>query len=394
MRNPFALKTEVLSTEMHLLLALLAAENGEDLPVRRPELFRGMDWESFIELAMHHRVYPNLYPKLKNLGKDVVPSRVISCLYNYYSRNTFQMLHLSGEMEFIGGELERKNIRALFLKGPVIAKDLYGDISLRTSCDLDLLIPLTELDAAESLLAGLGYVKDDYIHTVLNDWKWRHHHTTFTHPNKGIKVELHWRLNPAPSGEPDFEELWSRRRISDLTRQPISYLGQEDLFLFLVSHGARHGWSRLRWLLDIKQLLLQQPDAGQLTALLRKYHYYHVGGQALALAGGLLDAEIAGGLRSMECAPKSRAMAQQAMFYLERMINLHSIPVPEDVASYHKRHQFALLAPIQKFKFILSFLFPYPEDAETLPLPKNLHFLYFPLRPFLWAWRKTVGVQK
>ena len=33
----------------------------------------------------------------------------------------------------------------------------------------------------------------------------------------------------------------------------------------------------------------------------------------------------------------------------------------------------------------MSFLYPYPEDAETLPLPKYLHFLYFPLRPFLWA---------
>ena len=38
----------------------------------------------------------------------------------------------------------------------------------------------------------------------------------------------------------------------------------------------------------------------------------------------------------------------------------------------------------------MSFLYPYPEDAEILPLPKYLQFLYFPLRPFLWAWRKTM----
>ncbi|BCG57428.1 nucleotidyltransferase domain-containing protein [Paenibacillus sp. URB8-2] len=389
MGNLFALKTEVLSTEMRLLLALLAAEKTWDLPDRFPDLFRTADWEEFVKLALHHRVYPNLYPKMKNLGEDAVPAEVIGCLYAHYSRNTFQMLHLSAEMEFLDGELARRNIRALFLKGPVIAKDLYGDISLRTSCDLDLLIPMSELSGAESMLSSLGYIKDDYIHTVLNDWKWRHHHTTFTHPKKGVKVELHWRLNPAPSGEPDFEELWGRRRISGLTSRPVAYLGKEDLFLFLVSHGARHGWSRLRWLLDIKQLLLQRPDAGKLTALLRKYRYYHVGGQALTLAQELLDAEIAGELGRMERAPKSRAMAQAAMFYLERMVNLHSLPVPDDVASYHKRHQFALFAPVQKLVFILSFLFPYPEDAETLPLPKPLHFLYVPLRPFLWAWRKS-----
>ncbi|NGM85587.1 nucleotidyltransferase family protein [Paenibacillus sp. 7124] len=388
MGNPFALKTEALSTEMRLLLAILAAEKAEDLPVRFPDLFREADWEEFVKLALHHRVYPNLYPRMKNLG-EAVPGEVTGCLFAHYSRNTFQMLHLSAEMEFLDGELARRNIRALFLKGPVIAKDLYGDISMRTSCDLDLLIPLVELSGAEVMLTSLGYIKDDYIHTVLNDWKWRHHHTTFTHPKKGVKVELHWRLNPAPSGEPDFEELWERRRLSKLTGRPVAYLGKEDLFLFLVSHGARHGWSRLRWLLDIKQLLLQRPDAGRLIALLRKHRYYHVGGQALTLARELLDAEIAGELGRMERAPKSRAMAQGAMFYLERMVNLHSLPVPEDVASYHKRHQFALFSPVQKLVFVLSFLFPYPEDAETLPLPKPLHFLYVPLRPFLWAWRKS-----
>jgi hypothetical protein len=48
-----------------------------------------------------------------------------------------------------------------------------------------------------------------------------------------------------------------------------------------------------------------------------------------------------------------------------------------------------LLTVPQKIQFIASFMFPYPEDAETLPLPKALHVLYFPLRPFLWGWRKV-----
>ena len=49
-----------------------------------------------------------------------------------------------------------------------------------------------------------------------------------------------------------------RKRISSLTSYPIYFLGREDLFLFLVSHGARHGWSRLRWLTDIDRLLKQE----------------------------------------------------------------------------------------------------------------------------------------
>ena len=43
----------------------------------------------------------------------------------------------------------------------------------------------------------------------------------------------------------------------------------------------------------------------------------------------------------------------------------------------------------QKSLFIMSLFHPYSEDAEVLPLPEKFHFLYFPLSPILWAWRKT-----
>jgi hypothetical protein len=71
------------------------------------------------------------------------------------------------------------------------------------------------------------------------------------------------------------------------------------------------------------------------------------------------------------------------------MINLHTDPVPEEVLAYHSRHLFSLMSNQQKILFIMSQLYPYPIDAKTLPLPKFLHFLYFPLRPFLCLWRKT-----
>lgn len=394
MSNLFTLDIEELSIEMQLLLALIRVENIEDVAAIPEKLFEQSDWNSFIELARHHRVYPYLYNKLKGVTEDRIPSIVIRIFLAEYRRNTFLMLHLSGEMEIVEKALSENSIRALYLKGPVLAQDLYGNLSLRTSCDLDLLIPISELNRAEALLITLGYTKDDYIHTVLNDWKWRHHHITFFHPEKGVKVEIHWRLNPAPSKQPNFEELWKRRRTSSLSKQPIYYLGREDLFLFLVSHGARHGWSRLRWLLDIKQLIVQELDADFLTSLLRKHSYLHIGGQALVLVSGLFKVPIPHELFSIMNTRRAERLGYEAMFYLKRIVSLHSNPIPDDVDRYHKRHMFTLLTKRQKLQFVLSFLFPYPEDAETLPLPKALHVLYVPLRPFLWVWRKWVGGQQ
>lgn len=56
------------------------------------------------------------------------------------------MLYLSAEMERINKLCNENEIRMIFLKGPVLSQDLYGDISLRTSCDLDVLIPMQNLE--------------------------------------------------------------------------------------------------------------------------------------------------------------------------------------------------------------------------------------------------------
>ncbi|WP_339207734.1 nucleotidyltransferase family protein [Paenibacillus sp. FSL K6-3182] len=387
MNNDVSLQKEELSDELRLLLSILVMDHGAKITFDIQELLHKTDWDKFIELARHHRVFPTLNLKLQKMKSTDIPTFVTQMFHRDYYRNTLQMLALSGEMEQLAKMFSENGIRSLFLKGPVIAADLYGDVSLRTSCDLDFLIPIKDLERAEALLVSLGYVKDDYIESVLNDWKWRHHHTAFVHPGKAIKVEVHWRLNPAPAKEPKFDDLWERRRQSSLISRPIYYLGREDLFMFLVSHGARHGWSRLRWLLDIKQLVNQKVDWPKLIRLLRKHQFAHIGGQALLLVARLMATPLREEMKPLITDRKAEWSAEDAMYYVHRIINLHTPPIPEEVDRYHKKYLFGLLTTRQKFFFIASFLYPYPEDAKTLPLPKPLHFLYFPLRPLIWGWR-------
>lgn len=383
------LDLERIPKEVKLILALLKEGNEQYIGEHQVELCSKIDWDAFINQAKHHRVYPLLHNKIKLLDEQLVPTYVRQFLQQQYMRNTFQMLYLSGEMESVSKLFSENQINLLFLKGPVLAHELYGDVSLRTSSDLDMLIPIDKLDQAENLLENHGYEKDDYIQTVLNDWKWRHHHVTYIHPEKNIKLEIHWRLNPGPSKEPEFHELWKRKDQSSLTSYPVYLLGKGDLFLFLVSHGSRHGWSRLRWIVDIHQIMNQDGDWEMVHKLLKTNYFFNMGGQSIILASHLLNARTTRGMNPLLANKRSRKLAQEAIFYLESMVNLHTDPVPEDVARYHKRHLFSLMSIQQKFFFIISFLFPYPEDAQTLPLPKQFHFLYFPLRPFLWAWRKT-----
>lgn len=373
--------------ELTCILEIIKIENDDRFSKK---FYNDIDWDLFLQLAFHHRLYPLLYLKLIKMENSWIPSKVLQTLSHSYKKNTFKMLHLSGEMEELSKLFIENEIRPLILKGPVLAKDLYGDISRRTCGDLDILIPMNDLNNADELLIGLGYEKDEYIQTLLNDWKWRHHHFTYYHPIKGIKIEIHWRLNPTPSKDPTFNELWERKRQSTITSYPCYILSEEDLFYFLVTHGARHGWSRLRWLVDIHQMVQMDLNWATVQKLFKKYQCEKIGGQSLILSSQLLNTALPVNIKKLSSTNKSKQLAHEAIFYLERMINLHTDPVPEDIAKYHTKHLLSLMSFQQKLGYFLSVLHPFYTDVETLPLPKKLHFLYFPLRPFLWIWRKTM----
>jgi hypothetical protein len=384
MQKSFNLDVSRVPKELRLIFQMIKQDQTVD-----ENWFLEVNWDKFYELVIHHRVYPIFYTILKKRYEQYIPQTIMNSLGRVYQSNTFKMLHLTAHMEKFSKICKDNNIPLLVLKGPILAQDLYRDLSLRTCGDLDVLIPIKDLDKADNLLLEQGFKKDDYIQTVLNDWKWRHHHVTYFHSEKRIKIEVHWRLNPGPGIEPSFKDLWERKRECFLTNHPVYYLGREDLLLFLVSHGARHGWSRFRWLLDIHYMSLQEIDYEKLKKLSKQHNNSHLINQALILCNEILGTDINNKYLQQFPIKKSKGLAQQAIFYLERLVNLHTDPVPEDISRYHSRHLFSLMSFQQKILYMLSIFYPFPEDAQTLPLPKALHFLYFPLRPFLWVWRKT-----
>ena len=286
------------------------------------------------------------------------------------------MLHLSGEMERVSKLFTENQICSLFLKGPVVAYDLYGDISLRTSKDLDILIPETDLAKAENLLLNEGYEKEE-VPTVLNEIKWRHHHIAYFHPKKKIQIEIHWRLHPRPMKEPKFEELWARKRISSLTKHPVSFLGREDLVLYLIAHGARHGWFRLRSLKDIDQMFKHEMDYKKVSLFIKEYQHQRLVGQASILVNQLLNKS------KKICVANerhSKKLSEQAYLYIRN----------GEEFEYPNKYLFSLKTNIQKIHFLVLLFYPRPVDVELITLLKCIHFLYFPLRPFLWTWRKII----
>ncbi|HWJ77138.1 MAG TPA: nucleotidyltransferase family protein [Niallia sp.] len=373
--------------ELKLIIEILMKEK-EYFSDNNKDLFININWNLFLELAFHHRIYPSLYVKLKDYFTNLVPKHVMQTLAMEYKNNTIKMLCLSAELEEINTLFTKNNVQSIFLKGPVLAKQLYGDISNRTSSDIDLLVRIDDLNQVDGLLKKKGYQKEDEFLAVFDEWKWRNHHISYFHPRKQTLVEIHWRLSPGPKKESSFEELWRRKSTVYFAQNPIHTLGKEDLFLFLVTHGARHGWSRLRWLVDIHNLIKDELNWGELQKLLKRYQNIKIAGQAVILVNELFDTEFNVG-QPWLINNRSLKLAQDAVFYLERMININAIPVPADIRKYHKSHLYSLMSFKHRIIFLLSIMYPSHLDAVTLPLPKYLHFLYFPLRPILWICRKS-----
>ncbi|WP_444685143.1 nucleotidyltransferase domain-containing protein [Alkalicoccus luteus] len=341
------------------------------------------DTEALLEAAVHHRLVPQLAAVLSGHEEE----RLTAALQPLRLQHMFFALRLAGETSRLAQLFNQRGVELLMLKGPALASFLYGDTGQRMTSDIDMLVPPEALDMAACLLRSEGYEENCYFSTVLPDWKWRHHHRTFYHSHTDVKVELHWRLHPGPGKEPAFRELADRSQTEKLGGVPVPVLGNEDLFSFLSVHGARHGWSRLRWLYDIHQLMKRKLDFRLVKQVMGDLH--PIGASALILSGACFGTALPVHEKRWLMGRKATVLAEQAFYYMYRDIELHAEHVSRETASYHQAYQRSLLSWRRKMLLAASFFYPYPEDVKLLPLPERIHFLYVPIRPFLWAWRRS-----
>lgn len=383
MDNAFAGIASGLPNELKLLLEWTKIEPEQNTRGRVSE----PDWERFLALAEHHRLYPVVADRLRREGVKLDPD-VLQRLRSMSDRNALRMLQLTAEMIEVSKLLSAGGVRSIMLKGPVLAQRLYGGLHLRTSKDLDLLVPENQIDSAEKILQNRGYKLDDQIPRIIDDLRWKTHHVSLSSPANGIQIELHWRLNPDTVRESTFDELWGRRSIVALSGYKVDGLGNEDLFVYLISHGARHGWFRLRWLADIDRLLRMPLRIALLHELLIRNEGRVLAGQAARLCSMLLETPMPDELRVYAQQAKARRLAEQALSIIQNIERVAARPNSHDVNKHYRLYMLSILSFRQKLLRLYGKLYPSSWDALLLPLPRSLHFLYIPLRPVLWLLRR------
>jgi hypothetical protein len=243
-----------------LVTACSVVPRPEKLTRIRSLLQQPVRWARLFDLADRHGIQPLVYRSLIEL-EDAVPAAEMQTLKQSYQTNLHKALLLSRELIRIHEHLSVPGIEVMPYKGLALAETLYGDIALRQSGDIDLLIHPLDLARIRDAVRDLGYTP----HVCFSEAEEREYlrsgyECVFDGAAGPNLLELQWAIQPRfYSIDFDMSGLFARAVTVSVAGHPIKSPSPSDLLLILSVHAAKHVWGRLVWLCDIAHLT-RRPD--------------------------------------------------------------------------------------------------------------------------------------
>ena len=252
-----------------------------------------VDWPRLLLLAKEHGVAGQLAAYLNDSVVSAAPPQIKQKLLEKQRAQNFLTLRLTGELFRVLALFNQNEIRALVIKGPVLAVQAYADPGMRSYGDLDLLVRQRDIRRATQLLIASGYqaaVSLDAIQAGKIPGQY-----LFAKPDSKLLVELHndstLRYFPRPLPIEDFFAQQIRVRL-DAHEVPAPSL--EDHLVLICVHGAKHFWEKLSLIADVAGLIARQTSiswerARSFAKAVEAEQLLHTG---LRLAMDLLRAEL------------------------------------------------------------------------------------------------------
>ena len=224
------------------------------------EALGDVDVESFWDEAQRHGVVPLAANAL--MRRDDMPTRLTEPASAVVAGEVAADLLHEARLRELLEALSVAGVTALLIKGVLLAYTHYHRPDLRPRVDVDLLIHPNQRDAAEAVLASLGFEGD--IQASAGLVLHQRSYTKSTHGQTFI-VDLHWRLaNPAVFGHVlSFDEM--NATAVKVPHLSVCARGLSPVHSLLVAcvHRVAHHFAddRLIWLFDIHLI------ASRLTAV-------------------------------------------------------------------------------------------------------------------------------
>ena len=359
----------------------------------RESIRAGLDWMEYLRLVDRHRTPAMSWAALRRVPGVEIPEPAKRELQKRSDACRMQAVQLSMMLAGVLKAFNRAGIPVMTFKGPILSFELYGDVGLRQSHDLDLEVRLEDVSRAQACLEKTGWRLDSgYLSLSPRQWEscLRHeHHIGFVHSQGGWVLELHWRSHWETPGQSTAK--WARNVPS--AWQGCSYLAMNsiDQVLYLCSHGADHAWFRAKWLGDMARIhaegkvdweavLGEAKRSGQERALLACLRLLKdVNGLPLPGLQGNPWEDLSSFLID------SPLYALRISKDLSECGDLDLVPAHLRLACYQR-----LVLLRRTWRESLSDLAYCRADFQVLRLPDSLFWAYAPLRPVLWVWRRVL----
>jgi hypothetical protein len=354
----------------------------------------GLDWAQFANLERRHRIAGLVHEALA-AAAIVVPAVTAERLAAQARRIAKRNLLLAFETVRLQRAFDAARIPSIVLKGIALAQLVYGSLQTKHTRDIDFLVPPDCAEAAVQILEREGYAlspQTGRLSAAQRQSVFRHtREIELFHRDNALPLELQWRAAANPVLLRGVDACSGAQDVTISAGFRLRTLAQADLFAYLCVHGARHAWSRLKWLADINALL-----AGSDADTMRLYrHARHIGaglcaGQALLLCHRLFDLALPAALAEDLCANKrieklvAVGLAAMRAPHAETAVDAGIAGVARSV-----RTQFLLGQGWAFHSAQCRVALAGATDVVRFPLPRPFYFLYPVLRLPLWLWRRA-----
>ncbi len=380
--------TEPFSPELeHLLSCLRAALGSAPWPAAAD-----LRWDEFSVLIERHRVGAFLYTEHAKTQRTSWPRAVDDRLKDIAEQTLQRAVRQSAEQLRLLRVLGERGITVIVVKGVGLGERLYGGIGRRHVGDIDLLVATKDVAEADRALraAGLRRTRPDFELTArqLQEYIRIKPEFEYVKPRPAQRIELLWR----PENLPALDDIRSCALPRNLAGQTVLTLPPELELVYLFQHGARHGWFRLFWLVDIARMFQQnEADWAMVAATARVQGAERSMYQAAVLCASLLDVPA-----PPDLLPPPTESARTTRLATRAGCEIVG-PTPEIETTREWLSRLAYRVRLQrtwraKYAVLVPHLFS-PESWRMWRLPDRWFFLYYPATPLLWLWRRFGGHQ-
>lgn len=335
-----------------------------------------IDWDYLIQIAQWHGVMPLLYHSLKSTCPASVPQDQLKQLRTFFQANSCRTVFLTQKLIAILRLFESHTIPALPFKGTILSEAVYGDLCLRQTRDLDILVHQHHYQKAVDLLTAEGY-------QLILDLPWECH---FVLDGDLICIDLHSKILPKNySRSIDDDYWWENWQSIDIGEESVPNLLPEACFLMLCLHGTKDCWETLHRICDIAETVRTYADLDweQIMDRATTLGCKRIVSLALLLAKDLLEMPLPTAiLKEVDADTAAKSLAVQVGQQLFPELIEENQGVPQ--ALFHMSTRERLEDRFEIFVSLMNihgWFTPSVHDMQFLPLPKFLHFLYYLIRP-------------